>query len=140
DRVEALAELEQQGRCSSLLGTLNRNSARFILRARDQLVRLLRQEMRQSGWSMGPSHQPVAEEEALGRSLLAAFPDRVARRREAGSRRGVMVGGRGVRLASSSGVLSPELFVCVVVDASQTESLVWQASAVQRDWLPAGQL
>jgi ATP-dependent helicase HrpB len=42
-----------------------------------------------------------------------------------------------VRLAASSGVGEPELFLCVDVDASQTESLVRQASAVRRDWLPA---
>jgi ATP-dependent helicase HrpB len=69
-------------------------------------------------------------------ALLAAFPDRVARRREPGSRRGVMVGGRGVKLAPASGVLEPELFVCVNVDAGQTEALVRQASAIERDWLP----
>jgi ATP-dependent helicase HrpB len=82
----------------------------------------------------------VSADEAVLRSLLAAFPDRVARRREAGSRRGVMVGGRGVRLAPSSGVTEPELFLCVDVDASQTETLVRQASAIQRDWLPPEQV
>jgi ATP-dependent helicase HrpB len=71
------------------------------------------------------------------RALLAAFPDRLARRREAGGRRGVMVGGRGVRLAPSSGVTEAELFLCIDVDAGRAESLVRQASAVQREWLPA---
>ena len=47
-----------------------------------------------------------------------------------------MVGGRGVVLAPSSGVTEPELFLCIDVDAGQTETLVRQASAVQRDWLP----
>jgi ATP-dependent helicase HrpB len=51
-----------------------------------------------------------------------------------------MVGGRGVRLAPASGVTESELFLCVDVDASQTESLVRQASAVQRDWLPSEQM
>jgi ATP-dependent helicase HrpB len=73
------------------------------------------------------------------RALLAAFPDRVARRREAGSRRGVMVGGRGVRLAPSSGV-DAEFFLCIDVDAGQKETLVRQASAIERDWLPAEQI
>src|SRR5205814_2637136 len=78
----------------------------------------------------------VSADDALLQSLLAAFPDRVARRRDPGSRRGVMVGGRGVRLAPASGVTEPELFLCIDVDASETESLVRQASAIQRDWLP----
>jgi ATP-dependent helicase HrpB len=55
-----------------------------------------------------------------------------------------MVGGRGVRLAPSSGVTEPELFVCVDVDAGKTrhrgETLVRQASAVLRDWLPQEKL
>src|SRR5262249_58692672 len=79
----------------------------------------------------------VPEGEAVQRALLAAFPDRVARRREAGGRRGVMVGGRGVRLAPSSGVTGPELFVCVDVDAGQRETLVRQAAARGREGLPA---
>jgi ATP-dependent helicase HrpB len=47
-----------------------------------------------------------------------------------------MVGGRGVRLAPTSGVGEPELFVCVDVDAGHREALVRQASGVRRDWLP----
>jgi ATP-dependent helicase HrpB len=132
-RVEALEEFEQHGR-STALGTLNRGAARFVLRARDQLLRSVRQEVRSAG------RQAEAGDEAVLRALLAAFPERVARRREAGSRRGVMVGGRGVRLGPSSGVLEPELFVCVDVDAGQGETLVRQASAVQRDWLPPEQV
>jgi ATP-dependent helicase HrpB len=124
DRVEALEEYERGGRGAAL----NRAVARFVLRARDQLVRSLR-----TGRA-GKSDAPP--DEAVLRALLAAFPDRVARRREPGGRRGVMVGGRGVFLASSSGVSEPEMFVCVDVDASKTETLVRQASAVQRDWLP----
>jgi ATP-dependent helicase HrpB len=74
------------------------------------------------------------------RALLAAFPDRLARRREPGSPRGVMVGGRGVRLVPSSGVTDAELFLCIDVDAGRAEALVRQASAVERDWLPADRL
>jgi ATP-dependent helicase HrpB len=51
-----------------------------------------------------------------------------------------MVGGRGVRLAPTSGVAEPELFICVDVDAGGAESLVRLASAVRREWLPAGKL
>src|SRR5205823_8607438 len=96
---------------------------------------------RKAGFFQGPgTPAPGSADEAVLRSLLAAFPDRVARRREPGSRRGVMVGGRGVSLAVSSGVTEPELFICVDVDAAQSEALVRQASAVQRDWLPAAEV
>jgi ATP-dependent helicase HrpB len=46
-----------------------------------------------------------------------------------------MVGGRGVRLAPSSAVTEPELFLAIDVDAGQAEALVRQASAVKREWL-----
>jgi ATP-dependent helicase HrpB len=52
----------------------------------------------------------------------------------------VMVGGRGIRLGPSSGVLDVEFFLCIDVDAGQKETLVRQASAIQRDWLPTEQI
>jgi ATP-dependent helicase HrpB len=137
DRVEALEQFERDKHLSSALGTLHRNAAYFVLRARDQLLRSLRQEKPSRGRSSNPQsaiRNPQSEEGFL-RALLAAFPDRVARRREAGGRRGVMVGGRGVKLALGSGVTEVELFLCVDVDGRGTEALVRQASAVQRDWL-----
>jgi ATP-dependent RNA helicase HrpB len=142
DRIEALEAFEHQGQTSSHLGNLNRNSARFLLRARDQLLRSLRQEMRWIHFPLPSSSEedrdePVSSDEGVRRALLAAFPDRLARRREPGSRRGVMVGGRGVRLVPSSGVTESELFICVDVDAGSKETLVRQASGVERDWLPA---
>jgi ATP-dependent helicase HrpB len=140
DRIEALEEYRDQGRCDSALGTVNRAAARLVLLARDQLVRSLREEVRRAEHET-PANRPVVDrDDGVLRSLLAAFPDRVARRREPGSRRGVMVGGRGVRLAPSSAVSSPELFLCIDVDAGQAETLVRQASAVQRDWLPSDQV
>jgi ATP-dependent helicase HrpB len=51
-----------------------------------------------------------------------------------------MVGGRGVKLAPSSGVTQAELFLAIDVDAGQAETLVRQASAVERDWLPSDRL
>jgi ATP-dependent helicase HrpB len=140
DRVEALEEYERTGRIRSLAGELNRGAARFVLQARNQLVRQL-----QSGGSpvLSTTHSELeakGNDEIVMRALLAAYPDRLARRREAGSRRGVMVGGRGVHLAPSSGVTEAELFLCIDVDAGQKETLVRQASAVQRDWLPPEQV
>jgi ATP-dependent helicase HrpB len=130
DRVEALEQYEQTGRVHTSLGALNRGAARFVLHARDQFVRLLRKgdaalfrkELRPLFW--------------VRRALIAAYPDRLARRRQPGERRGIMVGGRGVRLAPTSGVNEAELFLCLDVDAGKAESLVRQASAVDRTWLP----
>jgi ATP-dependent helicase HrpB len=139
DRMEAL----DGG--PSPLGPVNRGAARFILRARDQLTRLVAQlrdepEALATGRPAPVANASGSSEEAVGRSLLAAFPDRLCRRREPGSPRGVMVGGRGVRLAPSSGVTQAELFLAIDVDAGQAETLVRQASAVDRTWLPTDRL
>jgi ATP-dependent helicase HrpB len=149
DRVEALEEFERHGRCDSPVGTVNRSAARFVLRARDQLRHLLAARSASKGNRILSTQCPVPstrdsstepKDAAFLHSLFTAFPDRLARRREPGSRRGVMIGGRGVRLAPTSGVTDSELFLCIDVDAAGTEALVRQASAVQRDWLPAERL
>jgi ATP-dependent helicase HrpB len=132
DRVEALEQFERDKRLTSSLGNLHRNTAVFVLRARDQLLRSLRQEK-----SLRTLPSPPHSEDGVLRALLAAFPDRLARRRVTGEPRGVMVGGRGVKLAPTSAVTEAELFLCVDVDGRGVEALVRQASAVQRDWLPA---
>jgi ATP-dependent helicase HrpB len=158
ERVEAVEAFERGGRTGFPLGVLHPAGSRFVLRARDQLLRLLRENTplppapstnrgggeNGSGFPIRSGEKSgevssVDAEEAVLRSLLAAFPDRVARRREPGGRRGLLVGGRGVRLAPSSGVTESELFVCVDIDGGQGgEALVRQASAVRRDWLPTG--
>lgn len=131
DRVHAL----EQGGGSGSLGTLNRHAARHVLRTRDQLVAQVSDLSLPDGLKSRPT-----DEEGLLRAIMAAFPDRLARRREPGSRRGVMVGGRGVRLADECALADEELYVCVDVDAGAGEALVRQASAVDRAWLPAKQL
>ncbi|MFO0850118.1 MAG: ATP-dependent helicase C-terminal domain-containing protein [Gemmataceae bacterium] len=88
----------------------------------------------------GEGDQAANPDEALLRAVLAAYPDRLARRRSPADRRARMVGGRGVRLGPQSGVSDAELFVCVDVDAGGIESLVRQASAVRREWLLADKL
>ena len=120
------------------LETLNVGAARFVFKARDQLAEIVEREMGRA------EQQRQQGENALLRALLAAYPDRVARRREPGSPRGVMVGGRGVRLAEESAVLDAELFLCVDLDAGRSgpfaEALVRKASAVEPEWLAAERL
>lgn len=135
DRVFALEDFERTGGTHAGPLQLNSGAARFLLRARDQYLRVARDV----GGGRGGGELELAADEALLRALLAAFPDRVARRREPGSARAVMVGGRGVRLAETSAVTEPELFLCVDLDAGRGEARVRQASAIEREWLdPAG--
>ncbi len=131
ERVQALLVFERSGGLATRLGELHEGGARAVLRIRDQLLRLLG-ERRPS--SAGRAARET-DEEALLQSLLEAFPDRVAKRRAAGAREAVMVGGRGVRLHPRSGVIEPELFLCLDADAGSKETIVHSASRVERAWL-----
>jgi ATP-dependent helicase HrpB len=138
DRLEDLTAFERRGGRGDN-GLLVQGAARQVLRARDQLADLLHRELGTVHRSPAPA--PGDREDALLRSVLAAWPDRLARRREPGSARAVMVGGRGVVLGAESAVRTPELFLCVdLAETGQAEARVRKASAVERDWLPAERL
>jgi ATP-dependent helicase HrpB len=130
DRLDALEAFERR---KAPEADLNAGAARFVLRARDQLLELARREL-------GAEAKGEPGDDPLLRALLAAYPDRVARRREPRAPRGVMVGGRGVRLAEESAVLEAPLFLCVDLDAGRSgplsEALVRKASEVEAEWLP----
>ena len=116
-------------RVEQLKSSSRRPEVQRIQRSADQLVRLSRD---------APAAQHNTGEPAnvrFVRSLLAAYPDRVARRRQDRSDRGVMVGGRGVRLDSRSGVTSGDLFLCIDVDSAGSEALVRSAATVLEQWL-----
>src|SRR5262249_13073087 len=127
DRVEALEAFESTGRLDGPLGRLHRGGAHAVLEVRDQLALLIRNyphppapsprgegEQNQLPLSPGRGGRGVrADDDDLLRCIFAAYPDRLARRREPGSTKALTVGGRGVRLAPTSGVSEPELLVCV---------------------------
>jgi ATP-dependent helicase HrpB len=132
DRLQAVEAFERSGRRDSPAGELLPGPARQILRARDQLLRLTDDRGAKS---------PADGDEAVLRALCVAFPDRICKRREPKGRRGLMVGGRGVRLADESAVADAELFVAAeLTESGQVETLVRQASLVERAWLPESHL
>ncbi len=103
-------------------------AARAVERTARQLARLV--EGRAAG-------RPAPD--ALERAILAAWPDRLARRRVRGEPRALMSGGKGVELARSSRVTEAEYFVCVELlsgmRAPGREPLVTRASAFDPAWL-----
>jgi len=124
ERVRALEAFARGARSDADPG-----AAQAVLRAAERLQRLCPRAS-----AAPPSAH--ARDEALLRALLAAYPDRVARRREPGSPRARMVGGRGVVLARESRVSEAPLFLAVEVDgAAGAEALVRQASAIEEAWL-----
>lgn len=128
ERVLALEEFFRSGRTEFQQGTIRIGAARQVERAAAQLHDLVIAHA-------GRVPQQHELDRRLSQALLAAMPDRLARRREPHKPRGLMVGGRGVKLEDSSSVRAAELFLCVDVDAAGSEASVRQASTVQREWL-----
>ncbi|TWU22075.1 ATP-dependent RNA helicase HrpB [Novipirellula galeiformis] len=115
---------------------VDRGAVKQIQRVASQIQRI----MGQSKAALG-NH---IDSTAVRQCLLAAYPDRVARRRAADSDRGVMVGGRGVQLAGAaraSDSASPcEFFVCVDVDDRGSEASVRVAAPIEFEWLDASMI
>lgn len=82
----------------------------------------------------GNSSQPL--EVLLRRLLLRAFPDRLCRRRQK-TDRGVMAGGRGVKLSADSLVKESEFFIAVqgMDGVADTETTVALACGMSKDFL-----
>ncbi len=78
-------------------------------------------------------------EARLRRALLAGYPDRVARRRRAGSARLLLASGHGAVLSADSGVRQAEFLVALDVAAGArgpaSEAIVRLASRIELDWL-----
>lgn len=130
DRVEAIQEYQRTGRDDFEIGPLHHGAAQQVLRAAEQLQRSCRYEETE--------HDPDVHvgRDYLGPALIAAFPDRVAKRRDSGKARGLMVGGRGVRVSDESNVQDAELFLCLQVSGEyQGDALARIVSAVEPNWL-----
>ena len=89
------------------------SSVSRVAAVRDNLLRLI-------SYVGAASRTYGASTEETTELLLLAYPDRVCRRRPHDPTRGVMVGGKGVRIARQSVVHHPELFIAVELE--QTDS------------------
>jgi ATP-dependent helicase HrpB len=93
----------------------------------------------------------ATEDVRFRRAVLAAYPDRVARRRAPGSGRFLLASGGGARLGRESGVHAHEFIVAVDVVAAgarprpdggaqapdQADAVIRMATGIERDWLAA---
>ncbi len=138
DRLEVLEEWQRDGQTSRQLRDLQPENFRQLYQVQQHLLRSLPQAPDPRQKSPRPMRR--SRHEAIGRAILAAFPDRVVKRREPGSRRGVMIGGRGVVLLEQSAVMEPELFIALDADAADKEVRVRLASGVEREWLTGAHL
>lgn len=111
-------------------GDFNRGAGKNIERIAQQLQDMI---VSQSGDSVSNDQ---TDEQHILQALLAAYPDRLAKRRQPGKPGALMVGGRGVQLAPLSVVQKAELFLCIDVDDKSVNARVRLASGVELEWLP----
>ncbi|MCA9549191.1 MAG: ATP-dependent helicase HrpB, partial [Myxococcales bacterium] len=127
-------EADGAGRHSGQAFGVNVGAAKNVLAVARRLEQLGRQVLGKERASGGPGPEH-------GEWVLAAYPDRVAKRRRPGEDGVVFVGGGGGRLAPESVVKTAPYLVAVEVDAGRGRradgALVRQASAVERRWLEA---
>lgn len=137
DRLDLLADSERARFAPGALRALGVDpaAARRVARARDELARLAR---RLAPRDAPASHDPDRDDLLL-RLPLAAYPDRVCRRRASDPAAALMVGGRGVRLEPGSVVRDAELFLALDPRddprAPAREARVRLASEVRLEWL-----
>lgn len=128
DLLLQLTELESPHRSTS--GPVSSAAYQRFLKIRHQFERCL-PHARQS-----PSS---ADEPTLLRLLLAAYPDRVCRRRPADPSSAAMVGGFGIRISPESTVRHDEFFLALELfqhdRAHAGQPLVHLASAIEPQWL-----
>jgi len=134
DRLDLLAEADAARFAPALRSRgIDPAAARQVALLRDDL---LGRHRRRHGTDAVPSSH--SDDDDLLRWLLLAYPDRVVKRRGS-ERTGVMVGGRGVRLAPESVVRDAELFVALDAREDRRGGLlevqVSLASAVRLEWL-----
>ena len=135
DRLDRFAEAERAGFDPSALRRqgLDPGAARAVDRARRQLLR------RRPEGARPPLAEGPEAEDALRHAVLAAWPDRVARRRRPGAPELLLAGGTEVVLSETSVVRDAELMVAV--DARERKgprgatTVVDLASAIEADWL-----
>ncbi len=144
DRIAAVWRFLFSGEDAAGAGRVNHAAARHLARIARQFRDLVRAELRRPRPAATQADEALPDtfatehRELLRRALLAAFPDRLARRRDPHQPRGLMVGGRGVRLSEESAVTHGDLFLCLdCVGADRQEARVRMASEIPRGWLPA---
>jgi ATP-dependent helicase HrpB len=121
DRIEALAEWRVKGGGEGPGKDVDPAACRAVDRSAVQLRRL-------RGVQPGRGD---ATAESVGRLLAQAYPDRIARQREAGSDRYLLAGGQGVQLSPRSSLHNEPFLVAVDIEGMERgEGLIRMASAV----------
>ena len=149
-RIQELLSFAQQKPNS----VANTNAAKQVLKVAEQLEHEVQQISVEAEPPEAKIHSSIHLSTLLRQSLLAAFPDRLAKRRsqerkkqakkdEAKGKdfasqhepRGILSGGRGVRIHSGSEVQTSDFFLCLDLDSKGIEAKVRLATAVNLEWI-----
>ena len=123
DRLDALRTWRGHGKGAA---SLDPAALKNVERVVGQLARLVN--------SSQQKRQEAPDDDLISRLLLAAYPDRVARRRVGVSDGYLLANGRGARLSPRSAVRGEEYLVAVALDGgSQAEALIHLAAGVAED-------
>lgn len=129
--LERFREVERSGFSSGRVQSLSLDIG--AVQAVDRVQKQLRRAVRDKGQK--PS-KPEAVEEALMLSVLAGYPDRVAKRRRPRAPDVLLFGGGTASLSELSVVQEPDLMVAVDAEERPGRGVVVRiASAVEPEWL-----
>ena len=118
DRLEAMKRLRISGRSDQ---RMDLGAAKNVERVARQLGRFLAVH--------DAEHDCDSDDERVSRLLLAAYPDRLARRRTSGGDGYLLVNGRGARISERSTVRGAEFIVALALDAGkQAEAIIHLAA------------
>lgn len=121
ERLDALQAFRDRAHRSAESPEADVDACRRVDQAARQYQRLLR----------NPGADRPADPDAVGILLAFAYPDRIARQREAGDVRYVLASGRGVRLPAHEQRLRSSWLVAAHVDAGEAEGTIHLAAAVE---------
>lgn len=125
DVVQILEECEFDRKAFQSHGVLPDRAAN-LFKVRDHLL---------SSVGKAGKMKNVPGQDGFLRSILAGFPDRVAKRREKNGVKALMVGNRGIFQSKKSRVRDHLYFVCVDVQSGDEESIAIMVSGINGEWL-----
>ncbi len=125
DRMEALQKWRAKSQKDDRLDLA---ALKNVERVVSQLVRLVK--------CPPAARRMNCDDDTVSRLLLAAYPDRLARRRSQGDASYLLVNGRGASLSHRSAVRNAEYIIAVALDGgSQVEAVIQLASEISEDIL-----
>lgn len=120
DRLESLKSWRSSGRNDH---NMDLSAIKNVERVASQLRRLMAVPATEDGFA--------SDDDRISRLLLAAYPDRLARRRTSGGGGYLLVSGRGARISERSAVRAADYMVAVALDAgNQAEAIIHLAAEI----------